>query len=293
MAAITFRPYQSPTDIERQYDLWLRATEGWPYAWRSSLLNARSLAAGLGEQPDARVYAERDGELVGYIGCHPPFEWEQGMWAMPFGYPWTNPHNDALAVELYDRLQGNLSGLLGGQQCDILVQRFRSSWTQPLEFLQDRGWEAKWTHPILASRTTAGPGACDTLIQPVHDDELEVVAGLTRADPLAPNADADALRRRIANGWLDADSMWRIGDQGVFALDVRRPYAEIKLFAAANAGNARKSTAAAARAMARQRGASELYFTLSPNETALQGWLVEAGFDQTDADIYLTCPVSI
>ncbi len=39
----TFRNYTGPADAELQYDLWLRATEGLPYAWRSNLTNVRCL----------------------------------------------------------------------------------------------------------------------------------------------------------------------------------------------------------------------------------------------------------
>ena len=45
MGAWTFRGYRGPEDAEKQYALWLKATEGLPYAWRSNLANVRAMMA--------------------------------------------------------------------------------------------------------------------------------------------------------------------------------------------------------------------------------------------------------
>src|SRR4051794_9912990 len=70
MTGITFRPYRSPEDLDHQYRLWTAATEGLPFAWRSNPVNVRHISQHAPKYPGSRLFAERDGQVVGYIGTH-------------------------------------------------------------------------------------------------------------------------------------------------------------------------------------------------------------------------------
>ena len=101
--SVRIRPYRDDKDFVGQYGVWLRATERLPFAWSSSLVNTRGFAGHVPTLPNARLFAERDdGEIVGYIGVNEVMPWDGIGQALPFGYPWTCPVDDALASELYE-----------------------------------------------------------------------------------------------------------------------------------------------------------------------------------------------
>lgn len=114
MSDYVIREYRGADDAHRQYELWLSATAELPRAWRSCLRNVEHQLEQAKQFPRCRLYAERaDGSLLGYIGTHPPFEWVASQhgpparslgWAIPFGFPWTHPLDEALEVALYNEM---------------------------------------------------------------------------------------------------------------------------------------------------------------------------------------------
>ena len=287
MSSLRFRDYRAPEDIERQYLLWRRATEGLVYAWRSNMTNARHLGAQAQSYPGARIYAEREsGELMGYIGTHPPFEWEPGRWAVPFGFPWTYPTDEGLERDLYDRMFGQTPVVYRGLKMDFYVQRFRSPWKRQLEFMAARGWKPRWQHPIWARAIGDVDDAAATAIQRVTASDLSVVSEYTRADKyMAEPPSAEELQRQVEAGWLELDAMRLLPGDGAFALEVRRPWAEMKLFCARPGGMER--VLQAARATARKLRAEEIHFTLRESEKSRMEALREHGFREAAADIYV------
>jgi hypothetical protein len=114
---LTFRPYTGPKDLDHQYRIWTAATEGLPFAWRSTETNVRYISSHAPKFPGSRLFAERDGpggEVVGYIGTHDPFQWKTLGMAVPFGFPWTWPRDGALERELYDRMFASTPSVYAG-----------------------------------------------------------------------------------------------------------------------------------------------------------------------------------
>lgn len=287
MAPTVFRPYSGPADAQRQYDLWLRATEGLPYAWRSNLTNVRALSRHAPEHPGARLFAERDGEVVGYIGTHAPFQWKDLGMAVPFGFPWTWPRDEAIERELYDRMLEATPGVYAGQKIDFYIQRFRRSWKHHHALLAARGWREAWADPILA-RPIALPGAAPAGLRPIAESDLAALARIAAADPTGHKEPPDeaALRQRFAVGWQEWEHAWLLPGAGGFAIEVREPWAEVKMFHAAPGRLA--LLLAVMDAKAADQGAGEVYFTLRPGSERRHAPLEEQGFRHADDDIFVT-----
>ncbi len=289
----TFRDYRGPGDILRQYEFWLRATDGLPYAWRSNLTNARNVSQHTEQFPGSRIYAEREGDLVGYIGTHPPFEWEPGLWVIPFGYPWTYPHDPDLARELYDRMVAATPKVYADQtSISCYVQRFRGSWQRHIDFFTERGWYERWRHTLLARRTTNDSSACGTLVKPAETGDLQAISDIALEDPSSVDRPTvQDLENRLAGGWLEWESLWLVPGLGAFEVEVRRPWGEVRFFAAlpdADNGAALWDTLLAT---AHRGSASEIYFTVEEREAKRRVQLELRGYRPVDAGVYLTLDV--
>jgi hypothetical protein len=287
---LTFRPYTGPKDLDHQYRIWTAATEGLPFAWRSTETNVRYISSHAPKFPGSRLFAERDGpggEVVGYIGTHDPFQWKTLGMAVPFGFPWTWPRDGALERELYDRMFASTPSVYAGQKIDFYIQRFRRSWTHHHAFLSERGWREAWADPILTrpvGKTTGTPK-----FEKLTDAHVDEVVKLAAADPTAlkPAPDANGIRARFTDGWCEWDSAWIIPGAGAVAIEVRKPggYAEIKTFYATPAGFA--DVVALADAQAAAMGARELYFTIRPGGEARKGPVEKLGFKHVDDDVFV------
>jgi hypothetical protein len=285
MSAVTFRPYRSPEDLDHQYRLWTAATEGLPFAWRSNPTNVRHISAHAAKFPGARLFAERGGQVVGYIGTHDPFQWKDFGMAVPFGFPWTSPRDEALERELYDRMLEATPGVYAGQKIDFYIQRFRRSWKHQHDFLRERGWREAWPDPIMSRPVSARAGAPKfEKLTEAHIDELVPLAA---ADPTAlkPAPDAKALRARFTDGWCEWESAWIVRGAGMVAIEVRKPWAEVKTFYATPAGF--EQVVAVADAQASALGARELYFTIRPGGEARKPVVEKLGFRHVDDDVFV------
>ncbi len=322
---LSFRPYRGPEDLAHQYRIWTAATEGLPFAWRSTETNVRHISAHAPKFPGSRLFAERDGQVVGYIGTHDPFRWKTLGMAVPFGFPWTWPRDGALERELYDRMYAATPAVYAGQKIDFYIQRFRRSWTHHHTFFRERGWREAWADPIMTrpilpdgGGVIAGPGTAMTegafsstapttprsssppALSILHAERLteahidEVVA-LAASDPtsIKPDPDAKAIRARFNDGWAEWEGAWivkgegpAVGDPaGAFAIEVRRPWAEVKMFYATPAGFERVVTAMDSAAAA--AGAREVYFTIRPGGEARMAPLEKLGFRHVDDDVFV------
>lgn len=289
LGGVTFRGCVGPIDADRQYLLWLHATAKLPLAWSSSLTNARALAFRAAQHHGSRIYAERDGQLVGYIGTHPPFDsGDMGLTA-PFGYPWTFPHNPALAAELYTRMLESLPLAYKDDKPRAIIQRFRSTWTEQLSFVAARGWTERFRKGIWARRIMT-PAAADTSrVQPVTPGDpsvLERLSGYADHDTvLSSRPSVSTLTERAASGWFSLERCWEVENIGAFSFDVRGDWAEVQLF------HARDSHAAEMLALldaaAQAHGATGVYFILGDGEAARIEQLKRAGFSLIDADLYM------
>lgn len=289
MCAIRIRPYREPADADRQYELWLRATAGLPYAWRSNRTNARHITRVAEEFPEARLYAEdSSGRLVGYIGTHPPVDWEPGLSLIPFGFPWTDPQDPDLERDLYERMLAATPKLYPDHaRAAGYVQRFRASWHHQISFLMERGWRERWRYPLLAL-PCGEPTEPEPPLVRVTDDDLPAVVALASNDPhLGEPMDVDSLRRRFDGGWLEQQSLWLVPQVGAFELEVRGRWGEVRLLVADPRPAAFETVCGALRAVACRQGATELYVTVEDGETGRRQQLEQHGFRVVDAGVYL------
>jgi hypothetical protein len=287
MPSVTqIRPYTGPQDLVRQYELWLKATDGLPYAWRSNLTNAHYVSQHAADYPRARWYAERDGALVGYIGTHPPVKWPTGEWLMPFGFPWTHPYDGGLERALYDQMVAAVVGLYPEAARPAgYVQRFRGSWTHHLSFLAERGWERRWVTQLVGHSAEADPQAA-CAARPL-DGKLEALAQIAAEDPLEKERlTVESLQRSFAGGWLEPQSTWLVRDDGAFEIEVRRPWGEVRLLLTGPAVEKDATLWRALLAKAAESGAEEVYYTVDEEQVERRAQLERRGFRSVETGVY-------
>lgn len=284
---LKFRGMESALDADRQYCLWLRATQELPLAWGSSLRNARSMAARAEAFPGSRIYAEnRQGDLVGYIGTHPPFEWGELGSAAPFGFPWTWPRDEGLEVELYDRMVSAIPLAYGQYRPRAFIQRFRTGWERQLGFMAARGWTERFRNPIWSRAIPNGHREGAGGLRLLGADGLEVLAAHADHDVAETSRPSvSSLGEREAAGWFTMERCWESPGAGAFAFTVRNGVAEVELFYAREerVGEVLLMLQSAASA----HGATRVYFTLGEAAKRRMDQLAGSGFAQTDADVYM------
>ncbi|MCB9850818.1 MAG: hypothetical protein H6817_08950 [Phycisphaerales bacterium] len=290
----TIRAFRDAGDAVPQYELWLRATEGLPRAWRSSLRNVQHQLTNAVEFPNCRLYAERaDGTMTGYIGTHPPFEWLAAAhgpparslgWAIPFGFPWTHPVDAALESALHDEMIRLTPITYADFKRDIYVQRFRESWTRHIAFLENRGWRLLDRIPLIG-KEIGNLGSPPSETVPVTRDDMSLVAELCQADDTAvEDYSSEELLRRYDAGWIVSDTFWRVGERGCFALEQRGQWSAVTLlFAKPEAWDQTLQTAAAQASML---GAKEIYFTIESHEGKRRAALDRHNYREVDAGVY-------
>jgi len=294
MTEYAIRPFRSVADSRPQYELWLRATESLPRAWRSCLRNVESQLELAARYPNCRLYAERpDGTLLGYIGTHPPFEWigaQHGPpsralgWAVPFGFPWTDPLDKDLAAALYDEMIRVTPEIYADFPRDIYIQRFRESWSRHLAFLTERGWRCHERVPLLGRRID-DPGRPPGDLFVVERGDLALVSRLAQEDDTAAGKSSTSdLQQRYDGGWIVNDTFWRLGERGAFALEHRGVWAAVTVLFARPA--AWDETLQAAAAQSARLGAQEMYFTVEPHERERRTALERHEFQEVDAGVY-------
>lgn len=294
MAEFAIRPFESIADARAQYELWLAATADLPRAWRSCIGNVEHQLAQADKYPGCRLYAERgDGSLAGYIGTHPPFEWDAGAhgppseplgWAIPFGFPWTHPRDERLEDMLYTRMRENVPSIYAEFQRDIYIQRFRESWEWVTSWLVARGWRLHQRLPLIGREIGVAGGVPDGLAL-VERSNLSLVAALAADDPTCEGVTLEALERAHDGGWIDPGAFWHVSDRGAFALEARGVHCAVTFFAARP--ESWDEVLRCAGAKAAEAGAREIYFTIEPQRDAdLLGALTERGFGEVDAGVY-------
>jgi hypothetical protein len=279
------REYRGPEDLQAQYRVWTLATEGLPFAWRSNMTNVRHISQHAARYPGARLYAERDGEVVGYIGTHDPLAWPGLGMAVPFGYPWTWPADSTLAAALYERMLEATPRVYAGQRIDLYIQRFRGSWEGLHAFVRQRGWGVARRDAIWSRVCRPRSRVPDS--RPMTPADAEEAAALAAADPHGPDPrpDAAAIRQRFESGWQEYGGSWVLPGVAAFSLEVRGPWAEVKMFSALPGRDG--DAIAAVEARAAELGAVEPYFTLRPGFAGRAAMLEAHGYRHADDDVFV------
>jgi hypothetical protein len=129
---IDYRFYESPTDLDLQYDFWNKMTESLPYAWKPTL------SPKLFEQQSefnekSRCFAFDGDQLVGYMSFSGKGEF------VSLGYPWVLPeYEDTVRDELFERVyQFAVSEEYGGK---LFAQRFRVQWSKQIDYFLSKGF---------------------------------------------------------------------------------------------------------------------------------------------------------
>ncbi len=294
MADFTIRASRGVEDARPQYELWLRATENLPRAWRSCLENVEHQLRHVANYPRCRLYAEDSrGTMLGYIGTHPPFEWIASQhgpparslgWAIPFGFPWTHPHDVALEAALYDEMIRVTPEIYSDFKRDIYIQRFRESWSEPLAFLGERGWMLFDRVPLIGRAVHDSETVPEELARVTRAD-LALVSDLCRRDETSVDEFSTAdLQERYDGGWIVHETFWRLGERGAFALEHRGWEAAVTLFYAGP--DAWCETLQAAAAQSHSLGAREAYFTVEAHEEQRREALERQDFHEVDAGVY-------
>ncbi len=294
MIDYTIRGFRSVEDAQPQYELWLRATANLPRAWRSSLRNVEYQLSHGPKYPNCRLYAEgNDGELLGYIGAHPPFEWIASQhgppadsfgWAIPFGFPWTDPLDESLEAALYDEMIRVTPETFAEFQRDVYIQRFRESWSQHIARIEQRGWQQHSRIPLLG-RQIDDPGPIHGDLTAVTRDDLALISTLCGVDDTSADKPSTSdLEHRWDDGWIVSDTFSRLGERGAFALEQRGKWAVVTVFVAEP--SAWDETLRAAASQARTLGACELYFTIESHDVLRRDALERRGFTVVDAGVY-------
>jgi hypothetical protein len=114
------------------------------------------------------------------------------------------------------------------------------------------------------------------------------VCAIAVADPSAVDVpDVAALRGRLAGGWLELESLWHVPGLGVFEMEVRPPWGEVRLFYCTPDADTNDGLWDALDLIARRFGADDVYLTIEERETARREQLTAHGFKEVEAGAYL------
>ncbi|HLG26307.1 MAG TPA: hypothetical protein VI423_00815 [Paenisporosarcina sp.] len=140
---ITYRFYKSPKDLQRQIDFWIAATNQLPFAWKPTL-SPNQFIEQQQFHPKSRCFAFDGDKIIGYMSFTGSSEF------VSLGYPWVlSGYEGEVQDELYNRIYGfAVSEAFGAK---MFAQRFRSDWTQQIEYFLSKGFAVTRRSSLLVS----------------------------------------------------------------------------------------------------------------------------------------------
>ncbi|WP_088067203.1 hypothetical protein [Gottfriedia luciferensis] len=129
---VNYRFYESPSDLDLQYDFWNKMTKSLPYAWKPTL-SPKLFEQQSEFNPKSRCFAFDGDQLVGYMSFSGKGEF------VSLGYPWVLPEYEGkVQDELFEKVfQFAISEEYGGK---LLAQRFRAQWENQINYFLSKGF---------------------------------------------------------------------------------------------------------------------------------------------------------
>ena len=140
---ITYRFYEGAKDLQRQIDFWINATNELPFAWKPTL-SPNQFIEQQHFHPKSRCFAFDGDQIIGYMSFTGSSQF------VSLGYPWVlSGYEGEVQDELYSRIYGfAVSEAFGAKMC---AQRFRSDWTQQIEYFLSKGFTVTRRSTLLVS----------------------------------------------------------------------------------------------------------------------------------------------
>ncbi|WP_088042226.1 hypothetical protein [Bacillus sp. EAC] len=140
---ITYRFYESHTDLELQYDFWNKITKSLPYAWKPTL-SPKLFESQSEFNPKSRYFAFDGETLIGYMSFSGKGEF------VSLGYPWVLPEYEGeVQEELFTKVFNfAISEEYGGK---VLAQRFRGQWDKQIKYFESKGFSITSQSQIIGA----------------------------------------------------------------------------------------------------------------------------------------------
>jgi hypothetical protein len=140
---ITYRHFESPEDLNLQYDFWIEATRTLPYAWKPTK-SPKQFFTQKEFHPKSRLFAFDGKKLVGYMSFTGKGDF------VSLGYPWVLPEYKYIQDELFHQVYSfATSKEYGGK---VLAQRFRKQWEDQIHYFLNKGFEITNSSPIVGRK---------------------------------------------------------------------------------------------------------------------------------------------
>lgn len=214
---ITYRFYEGLEDLRRQIEFWVSCTEPLPFAWKPTI-SPNQFVKQQQFHPKSRCFAFDGDQFVGYMSFTGNSEF------VSLGYPWVVAgYEGQVQEELYRRVYGfAVSDTFGAK---MFAQRFRSDWTQQIEYFLSKGFDITRRSPLLVSylSNTSEP----------HDVEVEEGFDFHKWQLIVKKYD-NATEQQLVMlkeyyGSVEFDFSVEFEEEGYFGVTIRQDtgYAEI------------------------------------------------------------------
>ena len=218
---ITYRFYEGPQDLQRQITFWNACTKLLPFAWKPTL-SPNQFIKQPQFHPQSRCFAYEGERCVGYMS----FTGNQEF--VSLGYPWVLPgYEGEVQEELYRRVYGFAnSEAFGGK---MFAQRFRSDWTQQIEYFLSKGFEITRRTPILVSNFDKVNAVNDLIVE--NGFTFEKWKRLVEKYNHATEEQLDMMKEYY--GSVDFDFSVAFEEEGYFGVTLRQDSGYVEIVAVA------------------------------------------------------------
>lgn len=224
-AKINIRNFESDNDMKLQYNFWNSVTAHLPWAWKPT--KSPTLFHDQVEfDPRTRCFAFKGNKLVGYMSF-------TGMGSfISLGYPWAlGEYGEELQEEMYEMIYGFASSEEYGGK--TFAQRFRSQWTDQINFFLSKGFNITSRTPIYGlflNQLKEHPYSNHN-VEIVDNFQMDVFAAVAKKSGLYNNEDLAMLANYFKAVVFDfsVQSFNEEGLTGYFGVAIRQDtqYAEI------------------------------------------------------------------
>lgn len=142
---ITYRNYQDKNDLTLQTDLWIKATNKLPYAWKPNL-SQKWYSEQPNFDPKSKMFAYDNDIPVAYMSCISRSE------MTPMGFPWAlEGYEGEIQHYMFDTVYNYTVEHFSAKK---FLQRFRSQWTYQTNFFKEKNFQLELSNPIFVRDLT-------------------------------------------------------------------------------------------------------------------------------------------